>query len=322
MRFLPLFFRLHPALLAVLPLLAGCGKTAGPVRLDFVGAANLTSSNRTLGAADTVAVRLYAITSADEPLTRLTITTRATPRRQAFVYPTPLSSFRPETQPAGPEQVLLDSALAPNTRELNFQTTFTARPTTGTERWEFAVFDAAGHRASRAFRLTVRRPDSLALVQSYTLLLRPGRGPLARPYLVLDSGQVLPRYAARPSLPQNQQIIDLVALETPNGLYLAAPDAPAAVPLPARWPSPRATRLRPTAFDAAGFGSPTTATAFQDFFDAAQRYSQAGDYVTDALAKDQVIAFQTAGGHYGFLQIIDLIRTPYPLLKVSVRMAK
>ncbi len=319
MRVLPSFSCLP---LVVLPLLAGCGKTAAPVRLDLVGAANLTSSDRALGAGDTVAVRLFA-QSTDQPLTRLLVTVRATPRRRAFVYPLPLSSFRPENQPAAPEQIILDSTLAgPPSDELTFRTTLAARTTTGTERWEFAAFDGAGHRASRAFRLVVRRPDSLALVQAYTLLLRPGRGPQARPYLVLDSGQVLPPYAARPDRPENQQIIDLVALEAPDGLRLAAPAAPAAVPLPARWPRARATRLRPTPFDASGFGTPTTATAFQGFFDGAARFSLPGDYATDVLTKNQVIAFQTAGGHYGFLQIIDLLRTPYPLLKVSVRMAK
>ena len=320
MRYPPWFICLS---LALLPLLAGCGKTDGPVRLDLVGAANFTSSDRLLEAADTAAVRLFAkSSSSDQPLTRLLITVTATPRRRAFVYPTALSSFRPENQPAGPTQVILDSTLPSRPNALAFQTTLAARTTTGSERWEFVAFDAAGNRASRAFRLVVRRRDSLAAVQSYTLLLRPGRGPQARPYLVLDSGQVLPYYAARPSRPENQQIIDLVALDTPAGLRLAAPNAPATVPLPARWASPRATRLRPTAFNAEGFGNPTTATAFQGFFDAAPSYAQADGFVTDALAKDQVIAFKTAGGHYGFLRIIDLIRTPYPLLKVSVRMAK
>ena len=319
MRFRPLFFRLRAALLALL--LAGCGKTPGPLRLDLVGAANLTSASRTLAATDTAAVRLYAQGSADAPLTRLVITAQALPRRRAFVYPAAPGSFRPQDQRAGPVQTLLDSALAPGTSALAFQTTLAARTTTGTDRWEFVAY-AGDASARRSFRLSVRRPDSLALVQAYTVLLRPGHSRFARPYLVLDSGQVLPAYAARPRLPENQQIIDLVALDTPAGLRLAAPDAPAAVPLPARWPLARATRLRRTALNAAGFGGPATAAAFRAGFDAALAFAQPGDFATDALTKDQVVAFQTAGGRYGYLQIIDVIRTPYPLLRVSVRMAK
>ena len=304
--------RVWPFLLAVGGLLAGCGKTNGPVRLDLVGGGTLTSSDRTVGAADTVATRLFAETDGDgQSLRRLTITATATPTRRPFLYPAALSAFKLADVPADTLQTLLDSTLAPGTRSLVFQTTLAARTTTGTERIEFRVSDSDGNTASRAYRLTVRRPDSLATVQSYTLVARPGRTATARPYVALRTGQLLPAYAGRPTLAlaPNRRLIDLVVVEDAAGVRLAAPNA-------------RATRLRPTSFDNTGFGSPTTAGQFEGFFNTAATYPNGVESSTSVLAKGNVIAFRTADGRYGFLQVTDLIRTPYTTLKLSVRMAK
>ncbi len=315
--------RIWPFYLALVCLLPGCGKTNGPVRLDLVGASNLTSSDRTVGAADTVATRLFAESSgAGQSLRRLTVTVAATPTRRPFLYPAALSAFKLADVPADTLQTLLDSTLALGTRSLAFQTTLTARATAGTERFEFRVTDSDGNTATRAYRLTVRRPDSLAAVQTYTLLARPGRRAAARPYVALRTGQLLPASAGRPALPQNHRLIDLVVVETAADVRLAAPNVPALIALPDRWPNPRATRLHPTPFDNAGFGNPSTAAQFQSIFDTTAPYATSVESYTDALAKGNVIAFKTADGRYGLIQVDDITRTPYTTLKLSVRMAK
>lgn len=315
--------RFWPFYLALVCLLPGCGKTNGPVRLDLIGASNLTSSNRTVDAADTVATRLFAESSgAGQSLRRLTVTVAATPTRRPFLYPAALSAFKLADVPADTLQTLLDSTLAPGTRSLFFQITLTARATVGTERFEFSVTDSDNNTATRAYRLTVRRSDSLATVQTYTLLARPGRRAAARPYVALRTGQLLPAYAGRPILAQNYRLIDLVVVETADGVRLAAPNAPALIALPDRWPNPRATRLHPTSLDNAGFGNPSTAPQFQNSFNTTGTYPNNVESYTDVLVKGNVIVFKTADGRHGFIQIADITRTPYTALKLSVRMAK
>ena len=307
MPFVAYFFRplALPALLAAAAL-AGCGKTPGPVRLDFVAAPALTASDRRLGPADTVAVRLFAQSAdPDQPLTRLRLTATATPLRRLFVYPAALANFQAQDLPAAAPQPLLDSALAPGTREFVFQTTLTSRTTTGTERFEFTATDAAGNTATRAFRLVVRRPDSLALVQSFVLLARPGFGPLARPLLALDSGQLLPRYAARLAAP----ILDAVVTEAPDGVRLRAFGG-------------RATRFRATPLTNAGFVNADTLANFRTAYDVGTPAPGGTDAATAALAKGNVVAFRTAGGRYGLVEVTDLVRTPFTTVRLTVRQAK
>jgi hypothetical protein len=295
-------------------LLAGCTKDIPPLRLDFVGATGLTSGNQTVPAGDTLTTRLY--TASENPLTRLRITVNYEPNGRPIIYPIPASLFDPASV-ASQELVFLDSVLN-SVSELSLQTRFGARTTSGTERWTYTASDAKGNSTSRAYRLTVRKSDSLAVYHSYKTYLRPP----GRIFMLLRPGLVLPRYSVN-TLADNQQQVDLV-VPSSNDYILAAPAAPAPVLRlsAARWPLSvrRRTRILLTNLSSETFTNADTAEELRSGFGGLA--VTADSLSTGPLAKDQVLAFRTGEGYYGLLQINDLVKTPLPLITCTVRIQK
>jgi hypothetical protein len=223
--------------------------------------------------------------------------------------------------------------------EYLFENRFSARSTSGTELWQYTVTDAAGESASRAYRLTVRKPDSAAVFHSFTTLMRPQpRGVAtsdtlrnrARVYLSLRYGLLLPRYAVlnnEASVQANQQLIDVVCVTNPSGAVVRL-DAPAADSLarrlsPARWPSAnrRATPLLRTSLTAAQFGEARTAASLAAAFRAGTTFTT-DSLSTGPLAQNNVVAFRTADRRYGLLLVTNVVPGTSPLLNCSVKVQK
>ncbi|WP_035566579.1 hypothetical protein [Hymenobacter sp. IS2118] len=337
-------------LLLLLPVLLGaCAKVDRPVRLDFVGNTTLTSSNRTVAANDTLSTRAYAVGN-DNLLRRLRITVTYEPGPEPFRYPLPLSSFRPGDAPASQTIVYLDSLITPIQRvntttntpffrggEYLFENRFSARSTSGTELWQYTVTDVNGESASRAYRLTVRKPDSAAVFHNYSLVIRPRpRTTLAfdtlreraRVFLNLSYGLLLPKYAVlnnEATVQPNQQLVDLIATVRNASITLEAPAHSGQTPLltTAKWPSRRRTEVRQTSLPPAAFNAAATTEAFEGAYNNGQLFTAAPDGLsTGTLAKDQVIAFRTTEGKTGLLLITDVILGTSPVLKCSVRVQK
>lgn len=364
-----MIFRLPPLRLGfvgwLVLLLAGCTKEYGPQRLDFINTARYTSSNRTgLGVADTLASRLYAENTDTKgaSLGRLVVTVNYRPRRNPFLYPTPLSSFNRDSIDKSTEDfVFLDSTLASATNSQLLTTTYGVRTTTGTERWTYDLYNTSGDKtASRAVQLSMRRSDSLNAYQDYTLRLvipavgvSPGAGGIGRTnssrrFLSLLPGLALPEYtvvkAGAPAAPQAaaQKLIDLIILG--DGLTLVSPTSPtlSAGTAPglnaARWPvgNRRDTRIYPTQLTAATFGARITDADITADYNTAQS-SAAGSTVFTGTAvgpvnTGQVYAFRTtdktgsSNYRYGLLLVLSVPTTTTTSatsgLQLQVRMAK
>ncbi|RZK25425.1 MAG: hypothetical protein EOO63_16045, partial [Hymenobacter sp.] len=188
-----------------LALLTACSdvtKNTGQ-RIDFVGSTRLTSSNRvTSTPGDTLASRIYASANPDDPsqiLTRLRITVTYMPRRDPFLYPTPVSSLNRDLIDKNPDAglIYLDTLLTANPKSLLFTSVFGMRTTTGSERWQYDLLGPdTTVQASRAFRVSMRRTDSLNTYHDYTLkLVSPANRPGTRRFLQLNAGLVLPAYS-------------------------------------------------------------------------------------------------------------------------------
>ena len=342
--------RFRPLLPLLLPLLlAACAKTNAPVRLDFIGTAGLTSGNRSVSPSDTITTRAYAV-GADNPLVRMRVTVKYEPTRVPIIYPLPLSGYDPTKALNDDELTYLDSLITPvitdqyRGGELVLLNKFTARSTSGTELWRYTVTDSRGESASRAYRLTARKPDSAAVFHGYAVQLRPvpagttaapgPRGARAldslrdqsRVYLSLRSGLQLPRFSLlnnQNSLQANQPLIDLVCLSNGSSVSLAAPASATLALAPMRWPAAnrRRTRLLLTGLTEANFNDAKTTDAFTDAF----RNGQA--LVPDSLsvgplAKGRVLAFRTSDNHTGLLLVADLTTGTAPLLSCRVKVQK
>ncbi len=313
MRFCRLF---SGVILVAAAALAACEKTAAPVRLDFVGDTNLTSSDRILNAADTFRTRVFAAAVAGGPLLKhLKISVTYSPGLRPINYPVLLSSFKTSDAPPDTTLILLDKDLPGQPPEYRFTPTFGARSTSGTERWTYTVTDVDGQTNTRSYRLTVRKADSAAVYQSYALLptLQPNEE-RARPYFALRPGLLLPRFAVD-TQPATQAQIDLVAVNDNGGISLAAPKAVAT------WPGPkRATTLRRTTLDATKFTAVLTAAGL------ATEYNNAPPAVdplrSGSLTDAVVLAFRTEDGRYGLLSISKPTLTPFPAFSCAVRMQK
>lgn len=337
-------------LLLLLPVLLGaCAKVDRPVRLDFVGNTALTSSNRKVAANDTLSTRVYAVGN-DNLLRRLRITVTYEPGPTPFRYPLPLSSFDLDNAPDPQTIVYLDSLINPIQRtnpntnnpyfrggEYLFENRFSARSTSGTELWQYTVTDINGESASRAYRLTVRKPDSAAVFHNYNFVARPRpRTTLAfdtlreraRVFLNLSYGLLLPKYAVlnnEATVQPNQQLIDLIAAVRNASITLEAPAHAGQTPfLPAtKWPTRRSTQLRQTSLNAAAFNAAATTEAFEAVFSTGASFTAAPDGLsTGTLAKNQVLAFRTTEGKTGLLLVTDVILGTSPVLKCSVRVQK
>lgn len=325
-------------LLPLLALLGACSKTAAPVRLDFIGNPALTSGSKVVNPGDTLTTRAYAVGN-DHDLVRLRITVSYAPTRTPIVYPVPATGYNPKDTPNDDELVYLDSVLVlaptpqnPTGRELVLQNQFAARTTSGTELWRYTVTDAQGASASRAYRLTVRNPDSLRLFHAYTARLRPvppapaasdARRDQARVFLSLRSGLLLPQYAVlnrQRSVQANQPLVDLIGATTGTAISLSAPAAATARPvLPAA--RGRRTRLLRTGLSAAQFGAAGTAASFAAAYAAGQPFA-ADSLSTGPLVNGTVLAFKTTEGYTGLLLVSALITGTVPLLNCSIKVQK
>jgi hypothetical protein len=325
-------------LFLLLPLLAACAKEPGPVRLDLVGAAGLTSSDRSVSAADTLITRAFA--SADNPLQRLRITVSYEPQPRPVVYPDVLTSYDPKTNPNSAEIVYMDSTLAGNQREFGFRNRFGVRTTSGVEQWRYTITDDKGRSSTRSYRIAVRKADSAAVLHNYTMFARLSeRGTQARPFLQLSTGLLWPCYAIR-AQPENQQQIEAVLVRRGNGVRFVSPSSDSLRASTDNWAPTRRKRTvfvhittTKTAFDnlntvaslRRAFLSGTTA-ASDSLYTRPLVKTATSTTVTDPSTTNSAIAFRTYdarnGDKFGVLFVTDLTETPYPGIKYVVRMQK
>lgn len=318
--------RLRLCLFFASALLFGCEKEPAPLQLDFLGATRFTSSDRLVQSGDTLTTRLYAEGRADDAqLRRLRITTTYAPGRSPYLYPTALGAFNPANLPPPQTLVYLDSVLPASVgREMLYQTTFGARSTSGTERWDFVVTDAAQRTATRTFELRVRKADSAAVVHTYTLIANPAAvGSLkpARPFLELGTGLLLPKFSVR-TQPDNQALIDLLFVSRPGSLTLESPAAALAGVGTGNWPSSRrhTTRLRLATVTADNFSKATTAEQLRSAYATATVLPN--PQVSPALTEKAVLAFETDALKHGLILITAITRVPSPVIKCTVRVEK
>ncbi|WP_426060585.1 hypothetical protein [Hymenobacter sp. B1770] len=338
-------FRLLLVFLSVL--LGACSKTNAPVRLDFIGNTALTSSNRSVGPNDTLTTRAYAVGN-ESPLRRLRIEVTYAPGLSPILYPLPLSNFNLDNAPGSQTIVYLDSLITPIPNsptytspykggEYIFNNRFSARSTSGTELWQYTATDAAGESASRAYRITVRKPDSAAVFHNYAVLMRPRPATAsdtlrnrARVFLNLRYGLLLPRYAVlnnEATVQPNQKLIDLVCVTSSTGgtirLDGMAADSLARQLSGARWPraNRNATRLLRTTLSAAQFADARTTSSFASAFAAATPFTR-DSLSTGVLARGSVVAFRTGEGYYGLLLVGELVPGTAPLINCSIRVQK
>ncbi|MDB5236544.1 MAG: hypothetical protein JWR44_3537 [Hymenobacter sp.] len=340
----PMRFRL---LLLLLPVLLGaCSKTAAPVRLDFIGSTALVSGSRTATPNEDLSTRAYAFSN-DNALKRLTISVAYDPGLMPILYTLPLSSYDPSNGPGAQTIVYLDSLIAPvattnsaghTSSEYLFQNEFSARATSGTEQWQYTVTDNTGERASRAYRLTVRKGDSAAVFHNYTTVIRPVPASTpaasdsvrnrARVFLNLYYGLLLPKYAVlnqEHTLQQNQQLVDLICTAQGTSVALTAPADVSFQPYLRAdvWPTRRATELRRTTLTATNFANASTAALLDAAFgNGLPFFNTTGAYSTGTLGKGQVLAFRTVEGKTGLLLVSDLTLGSAPSLTCSVRVQK
>lgn len=338
-------------LLRVLPLLAlaaACTKIVFSPRLDFVGATRFTSSSPAVVTtasvtADTLASKIYAQTAdlAEGPgLTRLTIRLSSSPTRTPVLYPASISSYRASDTPSDPTLVYLDSMLAPGTKDIAFTNLLTRRTASGVDTWEYSVTDATGATASRAYRLVLRRTDSItAVVHSYRAYF--GAVPVGRlstpltaaqnqalAYVNLRQGLALPHSAVsatNPTASDNRALVDLVCTSRGPTLRLSSTRSDSLVTT--GWnTSTHTTALRATALTANDFILLNTNALLASTF--ATGTVAGGDSLRTApLVKGAVIAFHTAatgpgGAKYGALLIADLVRTPATVITCQVLVQK
>jgi hypothetical protein len=358
---LPTFARMMRYLLFLLGLglLAGCADNRENTgqRLDFVGTSRLTSSNKTgLQPADTLASRVYGVAADNELLTRLRITVKYSPRRNPFVYPTPVSALVRDSIDKNPDPdfIYLDTLL--NRHDVVFTSVFGVRTTTGSERWQYELRDGSDAvRAGRAFQLSMRRGDSLLTYQDYTLKLPvPAKDSLgARRFLQLRAGLALPSYtvlgntvagttaatkvAVAPSAAQGviQRLTDFIVL--PDGLTIISPTSPTTIAFKldaTRWPAAnrRDTRIYPYQVgqtQASFANQPTDSIAIKNVYNgvATAAASSLGKIIGPVRTGD-VYAFKTVGTtpRYGLLLVVSVptstATTNSVGLQLLVRMAK
>jgi hypothetical protein len=307
-------------------LLTSCSEEVGPLRIDFVGATRFISSNRAgVGPADTLSSRVFAEADpndASQLLTRLRITVKYMPRRSPFLYPLPISLFVRDSIDMNPDPdfIYLDTLLnAPTTaKSFAFTSLFGVRTTSGTERWQYDLLTPDGSvAASRAFKVSVRRNDSLNAYHDYTLKLPvPASGNAARRFLQLRAGLALPAYSLlgmdmainSPAQQAAQQdITDLILL--PRGTQMVSPDNTTLLTLnDKRWPTGRRrkTRILLTNLTTASYDAAITNNAITAAFTNAPA-GQDGT-VTPVLAAGQVYAYRAdyISRRYGLIKVISI----------------
>jgi len=355
--------RLYLAFLMAALALAGCTKGNGPQRLDFINTTRYTSSNRTgLSPADTLATRVFAenTDAGNSQLGRLVVTVRYQPRRNPFVYPTPLSAInRDSIDKSSEDFVYLDTMLVDRTgralSNFTFTNVFGVRTTTGSERWQYDLKNNSGETtASRAVRLGMRRPDSTAVYNDYTLKLTiPAIGvgsndtvrvKSSRRFLQLRAGLALPAYtvvkAGGPGAAQAaaQRLTDLIILR--DGLTIVSPNSTTLSTSPnpglstALWPviNRRKTLIYPTGLTTSTFANQLTDAAIQAIYTASASGAATGEFVR-LVQTGQVYVFRTdeitdanTPHRYGLLLVVSVptstTTTTTPGLQLQVRMGK
>lgn len=333
-------------LLLFLPVLLGaCTKTAAPVQVDFVGATTLISSNKVVNPNDTLTTRVYAVGN-DNALTHLMVTVTYNQGLTPIIYPVPIVGYDVTT---GPEQqtityldstlVLPPSANGPRGGDILYQNQFSARATSGTELWQYKATDNAKQSATRAYQLTVRKPDSAALYHGYTVIMQPPTATATTPHPVLDRARVylnlrygllLPRYSVinqQNTLLNNQQLVDLICTARASGIALEAPADPAYqnAQTSNRWPNRRTTKLLQTTLTPVDFSAATLTTDFNTAFANGQPFAPTtATYSTSTgpLTANQVIAFKTTEGYTGLIQVVSILPGTVPVLTCLVKVAK
>ncbi|GAB3583045.1 hypothetical protein GCM10027345_28130 [Hymenobacter daeguensis] len=325
-----------------------------PVRLDLIGATGLISGNRVVGVSDTLITRAYAEGN-DVSLTHMRITVKYEPTRYPFLYPLPITSYDPTTTPNDDELVYADSVIAnsrvatgngvPRGGAFLFNNKFSARTTSGTERWQYTATDDNQATAARVLRLTARNRDSALVYHSYTARLRPVIRRSTRTadsaqvrdgalvFLNLRTGLLLPKYALinnekSPDLQSNQLLVDLICVaKNTTTVILAAPAEtnPANLRLnSATWPvdNRHATQLHATNLSDTDFANAATTQAFEQAFAGGLAYSSLS---TTPLAKGQVIAFRVVENNQnytGLLLVSDLVFGSNPRITCLVKVQK
>lgn len=339
MRFRPFLFLLLPLLLAA------CAKTNAPLRLDFIGLTTLVSGARSVSPNDTLVTRIYAVSN-DNQLQRLRVSVTYTPGPEPIVYPVPIAGYDPKNNPKDFTLVYLDSLIksipgansgTTQGSQYLFENRFSARSTSGAELWQYTVSDDAGNSATRAYRLSARKADSVVVFHSYPVLVRLPSQTSARPdtlrmrrdqarvFLNLPYGLLLPRYAVlnnENSVRPNQSLVDLICTVRGNSLAWQAPaDTAQSKYLSAsKWPVRRVTLLRRTGLTPDDFGKAVTTDAFTTAFSNGAKFTDS--LSTGTLVKAQVLAFKTTEGKVGLMQVVDIILGTKPRLTCTVKVQK
>lgn len=320
--------RLHLLLLLLASvLLASCNPepSAGP-RVDLVGATRYLSASRTsTSPADTFTTRVFADkrNSDDANISRLLITVDYTPTPNPYAYPA--TGFnRDNILPKVFSLVYLDSMVqGSQQRAVAFQFTANTRTTSGRELWTFRAFDTDGASNARSYQLSLRNADSaLVVYHRYSLLLPAPSNAGSRSYLSLLPGLTLPSVSLRQS-PENQNLIDLVYFQLPNGgRALATPNDPEFVARSAFWTTRRATQLRATTLDSAAFATADTTAILSAFSQSTALGIPTRTGPLAARGSGRVLAFRTADRKTGLIFIQSFLTAPTPAMRLQVRITK
>ncbi|OON70814.1 hypothetical protein [Hymenobacter sp. CRA2] len=297
-------------LLALLPLAVACETPDRTPLLDFVSNGTATTGDRTASAGDTIEVRVFAQTSdlgqdrsEDPPLKSLTITA------QEQFY---LDANRPEFR----DTLTYYFRDKINSQSFSFTHRFSASTNAGRQTWVYTALDEAGNRATRRITVTVRPADSLAALHSYTVRLQPPLNRTNRAALAALRGFALPPHAT--DTLDYQRLTDILYVPTTAGPTLASPTSATASPnfRVQDWTVRRLTVLAVTSLSSTSFANITNETALTAAVTAAAPSASS----TAPLAKGRVVAFRTADGNDGLINVSDISTTTGVLtLDVKVR---
>jgi len=297
------------------------GVKPGP-RVDFVGNTRFVSSDRVVSTpGDTLSSFIYADvrdSAKGNPLKRFIVTVKYEPGLTPGLYQNGILTQREDPF----EYTYLDSTLAPNTFSFVFRHDFTARTTSGRERWTFKVTGVDKEQASRTYQLTTRKADSAALIHNYTTLLQaPVKGNRARrSFLDVTNGLALTGYAAQS--PSAQALIDLIYVPGVNNTFgLASPNNVTSVGT-SSWVTKNSTELRTTTVPVEEFNRATEADLITGF-DAGRDSSS----ILPSIAEGKIIAFRTntpnpLDSRTGLIYVQDILSTVIPTVLIQVKVSK
>ncbi|QIX61420.1 hypothetical protein HER32_09605 [Hymenobacter sp. BT18] len=295
-------------------LLASCAPEpeSGP-RIEFIGATGLTSNDRVLNTpGDSLVTRLVADTrdGKSASLSRFTITVDYTP-------------FDADTARSNTPEILYFDQSLNGSDAFYYQHRFSARTLSGRERWTFKIVDTEGKTSSRGYLLTVNNPDSLRTYHPYQVPLFAARNATSRSSLAARDGLVFPAFPLKAN-PGLQASVDLVLVPAAGGAVTLASPTDASVLAAAdavgagSWVTRNATALKTTSLSPTQFDQLTTSARITAVFDTV---SAPAVTATEALSKDQVLAFRTTNNRTGLLHVKTLFgttATPAAIVRVKV----